>query len=190
MVLIVQRLKGVLRQRSSTGVAVDFPLRLRPGGAAARIALSNRTIAEDASVNDVIGTLSAANGSGTYTFTITADPDSKFQIANDDELQLADTLDYETATSHSVTIEADNGVDDPISRQFTINVTNVLEVTLSALTLDADEIEEGSAEDTVVGALQDVTSGSTLSLIDDAGGRFKLSGSGIVVAAALAAMAR
>jgi hypothetical protein len=95
------------------------------------ITLSANSIAEDASVNDVIGTLAVANGSGSYTFTITADPDSKFQIANDDELQLADTLDYETATSHLVTIEADNGVDDPISRQFTINVTEFVVAGLS-----------------------------------------------------------
>lgn len=51
---------------------------------------------------------------------------------------------------------------------------------LDALSLDADEIEEGSAEDTVVGALQDTTGGSTLSLEDDAGGRFKLDGLNIV----------
>lgn len=89
------------------------------------IQLSASFIAEDASVTDVIGILSVANGSGTYTFTITADPDSKFQIDNDDELQVGDTLDYETATSHSVTIEADNGVDDPFTRMFTISVTDV-----------------------------------------------------------------
>jgi hypothetical protein len=97
------------------------------------IVLSATSISESASVNDVVGTLSVVNGSGTYTFSITADPDSKFQIANDDELQVADTLDYETDTSHLVTIEADNGVDDPISQQFTITVTNV-PATLSDIT--------------------------------------------------------
>lgn len=126
MVSITQRLKGVLRQRASVGVAVDFPLRLRPGGATARIALSNRSIAEDAEDPAVVGTLSVANGSGSYTFSIAADPDGKFAIDGDDLVTDA-PLDYETATSHSVTIEADNGVDTPITRSFTINVTNVLE---------------------------------------------------------------
>lgn len=150
------------------------------------IQLSGLTIAEDAAGLDEIGTASVANGSGTYTWAITADPDSKFAI---DEttgvLSLAElaTLDYETATSHQVTIEADNGVDDPISRQFTISVTNVLEVTLAALSLDAAELTENSAEDTAVGAVQDKSSGSTLSLIDDAGGRLKLSGTNIVAGA-------
>lgn len=148
-----------------------------------RIQLSNRTAAEDETADFVIGTLSVANSEASWTFSITADPDSKFKIANDDELQLDDTLDYETAASHSVTIQADNGVDTPITRTFTISVTNVLEVTLAALSLDTDEIEENSAEDTVVGAVQDKSTGSTLTLIDDAGGRFKLSGTNIVAGA-------
>ena len=99
------------------------------------IQLSGTTLAENAAGDTVSGTLSVANGSGSYTFSITADPDSKFQIINDDELALGTeaTLDYETATSHQVTIEADNGVDDPISRQFTIQVTDVFEPTGDSL---------------------------------------------------------
>jgi hypothetical protein len=147
--------------------------------AAPIIRLSGLSIAEDASSGTVVGTLSVANGSGSYTFSITADPDSKFAI-DGSNLETAAALNYEVATSHSVTIEADNGVDDPISRVFIIPVLNVLEVTLSALTLNNDDIEEGSAPGTVVGALQSVSSGSTLSLIDDAGGRFALSGSNVV----------
>lgn len=55
-------------------------------------------------------------------------------------------------------------------------------VTLSALS-GTFALDEGSAEDTVAGALVGVTSGSTLSLTDDAGGRVKLSGSNIVAGA-------
>lgn len=106
-------------------------------GAVAYIGLSADTVAEDASVNSVVGILSVSNGSGTYTFTITADPDSKFAIANDDELQIDATLDYETASSHSVTIEADNGVDDPITRQFTITVTDVADGEAPTMQFDA-----------------------------------------------------
>lgn len=65
-------------------------------------------------------------------------------------------------------------------RPFTITVTNVLEVTLDALTLHTSEIESGAAEDTVVGALQDVTAGSSLSLTDNSGNQFKLDGRDIV----------
>jgi hypothetical protein len=93
------------------------------------IQLSANSVAENASVGTDIGTLSVVNGSGTYTFTISLDPDSKFAVtgANGETLETGAALDYETATSHSVTIEADNGVDTPIEREFTINVTDVVE---------------------------------------------------------------
>ena len=91
-----------------------------------RILITNTTIAEDAADNSVVGVLSVINGSGAYTFSITADPDNKFAIANDDELQIDELLDYETATSHSVTIEA-AGTGGPFTRTFTITVTNVAE---------------------------------------------------------------
>jgi len=164
------------------GIGIGIVFGGKPGVGVPGIRLSAESIAENAASGSVVGTLSVANGSGSYTFSITADPDSKFAIDGDD-LETDATLDYETATSHSVTIEADNGVDDPISRVFTITVTNVLEVTLSALTLDVSDIDENSIEDVSVGALQSVSSGSTLSLTDDAGGRFKLSGTNIVAGA-------
>lgn len=157
------------------------------GGGAAdtdpRIVLSASSIAENASVNDVIGALSTANKPGdwgTSTYSIVADPDSKFNISGTN-LRVGAALNYEAATSHSVTIrDTPSGPYSPIDRVFTITVTNVLEVTLNALTLDADEIEENSAAATVVGAVVGKTSGSTLSLIDDAGGRFALSGNNII----------
>lgn len=99
---------------------------LRAGQSGPSLRLSPRSIEEDAGIGDPVGTLSVVNGSGSYTFSITADPNSKFAI-DGDALELGDTLDYETATSHSVTIEANNGVDPIISRTFTITVTDVFE---------------------------------------------------------------
>lgn len=96
------------------------------GVAVATITLSATTIPENAAINDVIGVLSVINGSGTYTFTETADPDSKFNISGAN-LRVGAVLDFETDTTHPVTIEADNGVDPPISREFFIAVTDVAE---------------------------------------------------------------
>lgn len=104
--------------------------RMAGGGASsAQILLSSTSINEDASVGDLVATLSVVNGSGSYTFSITADPDSKFvlDLVDNTRLELENTLDYETATSHQVTIEADNGVDDPISRTIPITVNDVAE---------------------------------------------------------------
>ena len=103
--------------------SVGQPVAAIPGrGLGPSIQLSNASVPEDAAIGALIGTLSVANGSGSYTFTITADPDSKFEI-DGDALEVNGAFDYDVATSHQVTIEADNGVDDPISRTFTISVT-------------------------------------------------------------------
>jgi hypothetical protein len=111
------------------GVGINLWRAVYGGGTATpRISLTATTIAEDAAVGDPVGTLSVVNGSGVYTFSITADPDSKFAI-DGSALELGATVDYETATTHSVTIEADNGVDTPLTRTFTIYVTDVAEPT-------------------------------------------------------------
>jgi hypothetical protein len=104
----------------------------------ATIVLSGASVAEDAATGTLVGTLSVAGGSGSYTFSITADPDNKFALDGDD-LELDATLDYETATFHTVTIEADNGVDDPISRTFSIQVIDASEGPVDGLQLESGD---------------------------------------------------
>lgn len=145
------------------------------GASGPRIAISSTSVSESAPNPTTIGTLSVVNGSGVYTFTKTADPDAKFAVSGSN-LNTAAALDYETATFHSVTIQADNGVDTPLSRTFTINVTNVLEVTLAALALSASTFADDDAAGTVIGAIQNKTTGSTLS-ISPADGRVSIDGS-------------
>ncbi len=107
----------------------------------ARITLSAIDVSEDASIGDLVGTLAVVNGSGSYTFSITADPDSKFvlDVGDNTRLELEATLDFETDETHSVTISADNGVDDPITRTFTIYVTNVVEIAGPVFTSGANQ---------------------------------------------------
>lgn len=94
------------------------------GQSGPRISLSSSTIAEDASVGDLVGTLSVVNGSGSYTFTLTDDAGGLFALDGVDDtlLEVAGAL---GVGSESITVEADNGVDDPISRAFLITVTAV-----------------------------------------------------------------
>lgn len=95
------------------------------GSVSPQIVLSETSIVESSLINSVVGTLSVTNGSAaTWTFAITADPENKFAIANDDELIIDATLDYEADASHSVTIEATPDVGNAITRQFTITVVN------------------------------------------------------------------
>ena len=98
------------RVRTSSGAFTPTP----------RIVLLGASIPEDAEIGDLVGTLSVVNGSGSYTFTLTAGGDL-FAI-DGDRLEVGAAL---TAGIESVTVEADNGVDVPISRTFEINVTEV-----------------------------------------------------------------
>jgi len=95
-------------------------------GASAAIQLSPRTIPEDAAIGDLVGTLSVTNGSGTYTFTLTDDAGGLFAV-DGTAVEVAGGLDYETAPNPSITVQADNGVDAPLTRTFSINVTDVEE---------------------------------------------------------------
>jgi hypothetical protein len=104
--------------------AIGRPATVVAGGAAT-IRLSSNEIEEDASIGALIGTLSVVNGAGAYTFSITADPDSKFAIDGDD-LELAATVDWETATSHSVTVQATDGI-RTVTTAFTINVLGLVQ---------------------------------------------------------------
>ena len=85
------------------------------------VRMSDVSIPEDAAIGDLVGLLSVQNPSGSYTFTMTSSAGGKFALdgVDDTRVEVAGALDYETATSHSITIEADNGV-DPISQIFNI----------------------------------------------------------------------
>ncbi len=97
------------------------------------IQLNASSIAENASVGDLIALISTANKPGnwgTSTYTITLDADSKFVLDGVDNtrLELEASLDYETATSHTVQItDTPSGPYSPIARVFTISVTDIFE---------------------------------------------------------------
>jgi len=146
------------------------------------IELSALTIPEDAEEDEVIGTASISGSyTGTPEWSLSGDDTDKVQINSSTGVySVAGALDFETQPTLNVVFEV-TGVDPAVpNKPAAISVTNVLEVTLNALTLDTDEIESGAAENTVVGALQNVSSGSSLSLTDSSGNQFKLSGSNIV----------
>ncbi|QNH71384.1 cadherin domain containing protein [Rhizobium phage AF3] len=92
--------------------------------------LSNVVIPENLPVGFEVGTLNIQNGNGTYAYTVVSDPDDKF-VTDENKLLLSSPVDFETKTSHNVTIQASNGIDNPISVDFSIAVTNVLEGTLA-----------------------------------------------------------
>lgn len=111
--------------RTVAGGGIGYRLWV-PFAGGPRILLSSAVVAETAAIGTLVGTFSVENGSGTYTFTLTDDAGGVFALDGAD-LETAAALDFETTAVYTVTVEADNGVDDPLSRSFSIVVSDVAE---------------------------------------------------------------
>jgi methionine-rich copper-binding protein CopC len=118
--------------------------------------------AESLNIGGSVGALSVVGGSGVYTFTITVDTDNKFDLSGDDVIT-TDSFDYESDTSHSFTVEADNGVDDPFTEVFTITVTDVDEVapTISSLSPADNATDVVVSTNFVMTFSEDIAAGAT-----------------------------
>jgi hypothetical protein len=150
----------------------------------AALTLSNDTISEGAANGGLVGHIQGISPGSTLTLVNSAG--GKFALSGTD-INKAAALDYESATSHNITIRETNplfqaGFNDTV---ITIHVSNVLEVHLAALTLSANTVPEtsagGTGVGTVVGSIVGLSAGSTKSLVDSAGGRFAISAGNIVV---------
>jgi hypothetical protein len=93
------------------------------------IALSASTIAEDASVGALVGTLSVTNGTGTYAYTMLFSSGGKFALdgADTTRVEVAAALDFETDNYYQIEVSGDNGVQAPLRGIFAITVTDVSE---------------------------------------------------------------
>jgi hypothetical protein len=142
--------------------ALDLGIASR-GASGPAIVLSATSIAEDAASSSTVGTLSVVNhpsGSSGWTFAETADPDNKFAVSGAD-LNTSAALNYEVATSHSVTITASKVGEDDLVRTWGISVSNVFEAAnLAALGFSGTLYQNTSSTITITSA----TATSTLAL--------------------------
>lgn len=90
------------------------------------LVMSNITIAEDSAAGTGVGTFTSTDpdAAETFSYSIVNDPDGQFYIMGN-ELRVNGTLDYETATSHSVTVRTTSSGGLSYDQTFTINVTNI-----------------------------------------------------------------
>ena len=112
------------------------------------IAAQTFTAAEDVDDTFVIGTVAATDqDNDALEFRIVNDSDDLFEITLSGELSLrtGKSLDFETATTHTLTINVGDG-SDIASNTFTINVTDVAEnnVTVSTLAGSSAGISDGT----------------------------------------------
>lgn len=137
------------------------------------------SLAESASGGALAGVLSGRTTGS--TLSLLDDAGGRVAITGTLITRGVTALDYDTASSHSFTVREtlSGSPNSPRDTTFTLTVTNVLEVTLSALS-GTFSLAENAAPGAVAGAISGKSSGSSLSLTDDAGGRVALSGSNVV----------
>ena len=154
---------------------------------------------ESAANGTVVGvTALATDGDATDTITYSLDDDAggRFAInASTGVVTVANNtlLDYETTTSHNITVRATSSDTSTNTAGFTINLTDDnTEFSISAVSdsnAAGNSVSESAANGTVVGVTAlatdgDVTDTITYSLDDDAGGRFAINASSGVVTVA------
>ncbi|WP_181899492.1 BspA family leucine-rich repeat surface protein [Flagellimonas nanhaiensis] len=114
------------------------------------IATQEFEVAEDLESNLYIDTVIASDPDGDIlTFAIVTNDNDLFELTSEGDLRLADgkSLDYETATSHQITVRASDGTDSA-EAIITIKVSNVVdaplakEVTSFVLTFETTEANE------------------------------------------------
>lgn len=136
------------------------------------IVLTGNSIAENSAQGTGVGTISTVPPANSIALTDNAG--NRFQLVGSAIQAGTVATNYEAATSHQITVQATYG-SDTVSENFTINVTNVVE--LSDFTLTGNSINENAAQGTAVGTLSSTPTGATYTFVtpnNDAGGRFQI----------------
>ena len=150
------------------------------------ISLSANSITEGNEINAVIGTLSAieADVGDSVSFSIVSGGD-KFNISGT-QLRASAVFDYDTASSHPVTVRATDAGGLSLDQSFTVSVLNAGPTSVS---LTSSGISESASSQAVVGTLSAVEPGGgscSFSLVAGAGSAdnasFQISGSQLKLA--------
>ncbi len=152
------------------------------------IALTNNSIPENSANDVIVGTLSSidATPGETFTYSLLNSAGGRFSI-DGTQLRVANgsLLDFESDTSHNVTVEVTDSTGNTYSEVFAIQITNENDAPTD-ISLSNNSVSENSANATVVGTLTatdiDPAETFTFSLLSSAGGRFEILGNQIVVA--------
>ncbi|MEO8497492.1 MAG: cadherin domain-containing protein, partial [Planctomycetota bacterium] len=150
------------------------------------IAIDNLVLDENAP-GAVVGNVEVSDPDVGDSHTLTVD-DERFEIvAGQLKLKADVALDYETTPSIEVAITATDSGSPPLSRTdtFVVSVVNVNEPPID-LDLSSSNIDENSPVDSVIGLLSatdpDADDAHAFTLVNDAGGRFKIDGNQLLVA--------
>jgi len=148
------------------------------------------SLVDENAAGAVVGTLSAVDGVGAVTYSISLDPSGHFEIrGNDLALRPGVSLDHEATDSYSVTIVGTDADSNTASVAFIVSVGDVNEAPTGIAGDGAPSIAEDADIGTEIGtytASGDPDDGdtATYSLVDDAGGLFAVdAATGVVTVA-------
>ncbi len=154
------------------------------------IILSPSSIAENNSINDVIGTLSTIDDDNgeTYTYSLIPNgslpvPDNASFNINGNELRASVNFDFETKSSYLILVRTDDGNGGIYSRTLSITISDESEAP-SDVALNSNNIQENNSINDVVGTLsttdEDAGETYTYALVAGAGdtenGSFNING--------------
>lgn len=110
----------------SRGVQSPARVFIRSSDGGKQIKLSSTAILESAGSGSTVGTATAPGTTGTPSWSLSADPDTLFDIdASTGVVTTTGALDYETATSHSITVSVSGVTPSLPDKVFTIAVIDV-----------------------------------------------------------------
>src|SRR6266436_7176042 len=144
--------------------------------------LSGGTVTENSANGTVVGTVAGLDpdAGAVLSYALTDNAGGRFTInAATGALTVANgtLLDYESATSHAITVRVTDQGGLTFDKSFTIGVSDVNEAPTGA-TLSGGTVAENSANGTVVGTVAgldpDAAAVLSYALMDNAGGRFAI----------------
>ncbi len=146
------------------------------------ITVAGGTVQENAAAGTVVAKLGAADpdAGDSFSYALAADPSGKFELVGDEiRLKAGATLDYETASSHQLTVAVTDAGGLTRTEPLTIAVTNQNEAPTD-ITVAGGTVQENAAAGTVVAKLgaADPDAGDSFSyaLAADPSGKFELVG--------------
>jgi hypothetical protein len=145
-------------------LGLSSPPRADIGPTLSALSLSASTVAEGAAADTVVGTLIGKTKGSTIALE---DGDGGTFDIDGLDIIVAGTINYENATSHDIEVSETlaGATNSPRGVILTITVTNVLEVTLGALTLDDLTCAVTDTPGTKVGTITGGSAGSTITLL-------------------------
>ena len=161
------------------------------------------SVSESAANGTAVGVTALAtdaDATDTVTYSLSDNAGGRFQIdSTTGVISVADNslLDYETATSHAVTVTATSTDGSTSTQSFTVNLTDdASEAAVGAVSdsnAAVNSVSESAANGTAVGVTAlatdaDATDTVTYSLSDSAGGRFQIDANSGVISVADSAL--